>query len=205
MEGDMSGVYDGTIETLSAIIAAVAGEEARESVMAGREHITDASSPAEVALWLKGAMERLDALVPDAERMRIMEACGRGCSRANPADAARAREQREAAASEEAYIAQELAGSYPSTRLERVEGVLYRVYSPRLWPTDPPIRCYCGLAQGLPAGETMSLTYCHCSRAFVRTVWEAALGRTVDVDLLSSAISGADECRFRIRPSEPAG
>jgi hypothetical protein len=60
------------------------------------------------------------------------------------------------------------------------------------------------MVSGLPEGETMSVTYCQCSRAFVQTVWEAALGRPVQVDLLSSAVSGSDECRFRITPS-PAG
>ena len=47
----------------------------------------------------------------------------------------------------------------------------------------------------------MSRTYCHCSKAFVRTLWEAVLGRPVAVELVSSALSGASECEFEIRTS----
>jgi hypothetical protein len=47
----------------------------------------------------------------------------------------------------------------------------------------------------------MSGTHCGRSVGFVRTAWEAVLGLPVDVALLSSAISGSSECRFRITPA----
>ena len=62
------------------------------------------------------------------------------------------------------------------------------------------MRCYCALVKDLPAGEAISQTYCHCSKAFVKTLWEAVLGKPVSVDLLESAVSGASDCRFRITP-----
>jgi hypothetical protein len=51
----------------------------------------------------------------------------------------------------------------------------------------------------------MSRTYCHCSKAFVRTLWEAVMGRPVSIELLESAVSGSGECRFRITASPGLG
>jgi len=49
----------------------------------------------------------------------------------------------------------------------------------------------------------MSQTYCHSSKAFVRTLWETVLDRPLTVEILESAVSGAGECRFRITPLPP--
>jgi len=60
------------------------------------------------------------------------------------------------------------------------------------------LRCYCALIKDLPEGETISQTYCLCSKAFVQTLRETAIDRPVTVEILESAVSGASECRFRI-------
>ena len=64
------------------------------------------------------------------------------------------------------------------------------------------MRCYCALVKALPEDEMVSPTYCHCSKAFVRTLWEAILGRPVAVEPVSSALSGASECEFEIKVSQ---
>jgi predicted hydrocarbon binding protein len=60
------------------------------------------------------------------------------------------------------------------------------------------MRCYCSLFRQLPTEDKVSTTYCNCSRGFVEKYWEAVLQKPVEVDLLKSAISGADECTFAI-------
>jgi len=60
------------------------------------------------------------------------------------------------------------------------------------------MRCYCSLLRGLPADEKISRTYCHCAKGFVRKFWEEVLERPVTVDLVQSAVSGANECKFAI-------
>jgi predicted hydrocarbon binding protein len=60
------------------------------------------------------------------------------------------------------------------------------------------MRCYCGLLRALPEGETVSKTYCNCSKGFVEKYWEAVLQKPVKVDVLQSAVSGASECKFAI-------
>jgi hypothetical protein len=82
------------------------------------------------------------------------------------------------------------------TRLVREGNVLYQFYTPRAFTR--PMRCYCGLLRGLPDGATVSKTYCHCSKGFVKKFWESVLERPVKVELIQSAVSGADECKFAI-------
>jgi hypothetical protein len=194
----MSKAILGMIEQFGAQVEAATGPSVREQVMAGAEAITAKSSGAEVAQWAKGAVERLDALVPEAVRAQIMEDCGVNCARKNLSVIDRAVARRQKYADEEAFLAAEIRKPMPGTRLEREGDTLYQVYTPLAF--SQPMRCYCALVKELPAGETMSPTYCHCSKAFVKALWEAALGRPVGVDLLESAITGAAECRFRITP-----
>jgi predicted hydrocarbon binding protein len=54
------------------------------------------------------------------------------------------------------------------------------------------------LFRQLPTEDNVSITYCNCSRGFVEKYWEAVLQKPVKVDLLKSAISGAEECTFAI-------
>jgi hypothetical protein len=100
-------------------------------------------------------------------------------------------------ATEEAFLEAEVHQPATGTRLEREGNVLHQFYTPRSYPFHPG-RCYCAAVQGLPESETMSANYCQCSRAFVQTVWENALGRSVTVELIKSTLSGADECEFKV-------
>lgn len=194
----MSKALVGMIEELGGQVEALAGKEIRDQVMAGADAITAKTGGAEVARWVRGAMERLDALLPTETAVRIMESCGVNCARRNRLPIDRARARREKAADEEAFLAAELKKPAAGTRLEREGEALYQVYAPQAF--SRPMRCFCALVKELPEGETLSPTYCHCSKAFVRAMWEATLGRPVEVDLVESAISGAAECRFQIRP-----
>ncbi|MEW5871125.1 MAG: hypothetical protein AB1894_17755 [Chloroflexota bacterium] len=98
--------------------------------------------------------------------------------------------------SEGEFLEAELRKPPTGTRLERQGEILYQYYTPGLF--THPMRCYCSLLRGLAPGDSASLTYCQCSRAFVQTYWQAALGRPVQVDLLETCIAGAQACKFAI-------
>jgi len=198
----MSKAVLGMIEQLGGQVEAQAGPAVRDQVMAGAEAITAKTGGAEVAQWVKGAVERLEGLVPPETCVQIMESCGVNCARRNSVAVDRARARRQKAGSEEAYLAAELKKPAAGTRFERDGDTLYQVYTPQAFTR--PMRCYCALVKELPEGETLSPAYCHCSKAFVRTLWEAVLERPVSVDLVESAVSGAAECRFRITPAPRA-
>lgn len=50
------------------------------------------------------------------------------------------------------------------------------------------MRCYFSLVNGLPEGENISITYCNCSRGFVKNFWESVPENPVKVDLIYSAL-----------------
>ena len=77
-------------------------------------------------------------------------------------------------------------------RIVREGNVLYQYYAPPIYR----MRCFCSLVNSLEGN--ISPTYCQCSKAFVRRMWETALERPVKVDLLQSVLTGADECKFAV-------
>ncbi len=187
----------GAIDELAGNVERLAGKQVRDEVMQGSDQLKESSKPEKVAVWVQGAMQRLDTLVDEPTRSQIMGECGRNCARINsrPIKAAIARRAKFDTLDD--FLAAEQSKPPPGTRLLREGNSLYQFYTPSAF--SHPMRCYCSLLRGLPSGETTSLTYCQCSRAFVQKYWEAVVGRPVEVELLRSAVSGAAECSFKIR------
>lgn len=184
------------IKTIEGCVGHFPGEAVRKKVMERGEKITAKSSKAEIAEWVKGAMDRLDALVDERVRAEIMENCGYKCSEVNSRVIEGAKTRRKRCKSEEEFLEAEQQRPLRGTRLVREGNVLYQFYTPRTYAKS--LRCHCGLLRGLPADETISRTYCHCSKGFAKRLWEGALGRPVRVELIYSAVSGADECKFAV-------
>jgi len=164
--------------------------------MAGTESLTPKTRPAEIALWVRDAIDRLDRLAAEDARSKVMENCGVNCAHANGTVVQRGKARRAKHATEETFPAAKVRKPPTGTRLERDGDIRYQVYTPAAF--SHPMPCYCGLLRGLPEGVQVSPTYCHCSRAFVRTYWSEVLGRPVAVDALETAITGSTECRFKI-------
>jgi hypothetical protein len=186
----------GQIEEIGGRIEEFVGAEVREKVMKDSEKVATSSDSKKVALWVKGAMDRLDTLTDFAKREQVMLACGYNCIAINkrPMETARARRQKYP--TEEAFLTAEVQKPPKGFRFEREGNVLTQYYTPRIYGVG--MRCYCSLMRGLPADVRASPTYCHCSRGFVEKYWEGILGRPVRVELGDTAISGADECKFVI-------
>jgi hypothetical protein len=181
--------------TLADHLDCLAGESVCQLVMQGSEKITDATRLERVARWTQGAMARLDALVDEQTRERIMSGRGRHCAQQNVRSAEKVRARRRASGSLDEFLDAEVRMASPGTHLVREGNTLYQSYTPGAYR----IRCYCPLLRKLPDGETVSMTYCQCSQAFVRWNWEYILEQPVDVVLLESCVCGGDECKFVIR------
>jgi hypothetical protein len=192
----MSKKFAGQLNEIGRNVEDLAGYEVRAKVMEGVEGIVNSSNPARVAEWTKSAMDRLDLLTNGATREQIMLNCGYNCSLVNQRPILNARSRRVKFPNEEAFLEAEVKKPPKGMRFERKGDTLIQFYTPLTFGGG--MRCYCSLLRGLPAGQTASLTYCQCSRGFVQKYWEAALGRPVEVDLVESAVSGAEECKFVI-------
>jgi len=66
----------GMIRELEGNIGKLAGEDVKKRVMAGSELLTEKMDKKKMAKWVKEAMDRLDSLVDEGTRTRIMENCG---------------------------------------------------------------------------------------------------------------------------------
>jgi len=190
----------GQLDAIQENIDALAGEAVRQEVMTGRETLKDSTKPEKIAAWVQGAMARLDSLVDAETRAAIMTRCGHNCAEHNATAIERGRKRRAKFPTLAAFLAAEEASPSAGTRLERAEGVIYQYYTPRAF--THPMRSNCSLLRGLPDDQTVSPTYCQCSRGFVEKYWEAIIGAPVQVDLLASVVAGADECQFAIHLAE---
>jgi len=164
--------------------------------MEDSEKLTASTSKTKIASWVKGAMDRLDALVDEKTRTNIMENCGYSCALHNKAVIERAKSKRKKYKGLEEFLEAEQKNPMAGTKLAREGDNLLWYFTPRSFRT--PMRCFCGLLRGLPQNEKISRSYCNCSKGFVKKYWEGVLGRPVDVDMLQSAVSGAKECKFSI-------
>jgi hypothetical protein len=184
------------LEQIRGEVVAHAGEATGGRVMEGSEKITAKTRSQEVALWVKGAMDRFDRLADDESKARAMTACGLNCSVINHAAIERGLARRVKFETEEGFLVAELAKPPAGTRMEREGDILYQIYTPASFRKG--MRCFCSLMFGLPESVQASRTYCLCSRAFVKAYWSEVLGRPVEVEVLETAISGGTECRFKI-------
>jgi hypothetical protein len=184
----------GPITELGATIGRFASEKARDRIMAGSEGVAEGSGEA-VTAWLRGAIDRLDALVDEETRVQIMEQMGFNCAEMNRSHIERALAKRNAFETLEAFLEAEERKPQPGTRLVRDGDVVYQHYRPL---QAFGRRCFCSLWRGLGDDENVSLTWCQCSKGFVIKLWEAYVGSPVKVDLVESCIAGAEECKFVI-------
>jgi hypothetical protein len=184
------------IENLRRNLEHYATREAKEKVLEGCEKMAKTSDPVKIALWVQGAMKRLDRAVDRKTRSRIMEKCGNACAEANHATVDRVVAKREKYGSLEEFLVAEKDQALPGMRLERRGNIIYQYYMPQSFRF--PGRCFCSLLRGLPPGETVSETYCQCSRGFAQKMWERVLGKPVKVEVLETAVTGAKECQFKI-------
>jgi hypothetical protein len=165
-------------------------------VMDGSEQITEKTDKKKIAQWTKSAMERLDASVDEKTRVKVMQHCGYNCAKKNHKVIDRAVERRKKYSSIDDFLAAEQQKPMKGTKLSREGNILYQFYTPQAFTR--PMRCYCGLFRGLPPEDTVSITYCNCSKGFVEKYWETVLQKPIKVELMHSAISGAKECKFAI-------
>jgi hypothetical protein len=182
------------ITELGRIVGRFVGEEAKAKIMEGSEGIGDASAE-EVATWLRGVMDRLDALVDEETRTQIMENMGLNCAQVNSSHIDTALAKRRQFETLEAFLEAEEKDPSKGSRIVREGDTIYQYYDPR---AGFGVRCFCSLWRGLQDDQNASLTWCQCSKAFVAKLWEAYMGRPARVELIESSIAGAKECKFAV-------
>ncbi len=175
----------------------IAGEKVHDKVMEGVDTIVKSTDMEAISLWMKDAIDRLDAGTTPEKCSQIMGACGRSCYTAHAKMVAAYKTRRMKYKTEAEFLQAELKRTVKNNRLElKDKNTLIQYYTPRGMKSNE--RCFCSLVKNLPQGTAMSPTYCQCSRSFIQNQWENALGRPLKVEVKETALSGADECKFVI-------
>jgi predicted hydrocarbon binding protein len=202
-DADMTETDLRIVDGFDGVLRCYAGKKVRDEVMEGSDLLTSSTESHDFAEWVKGAMIRLDEVVDQGTRERIMRDCGRQCSLEYKEIIQSVKERRKKYERLDDFLDSEIETHFPGMRLEREGDVLYQIYDPASF--DKPLRCYCNILRSLSSNEMVSLTYCHCSEGFIKSYWEQVLDRDVRVEILESVISGGKECKFAIHLPEDAG
>ena len=207
---------------------AALGEEARRAILAGGDELCDASSPRDIIAWTRAVVDRLQSGAGPQNTERLLSACACQYPQPSLADVrARYAESGDVAAAHqmlqsrfEAFLEKDL-GLESGLRKEIVArgwglaGVLEgRTILATKMPKSGPVReyfaerdgrrrralyCHCPRVRLAPLlDETLPRTYCCCGAGFYKGIWEHILGRPVRVEVLSSVLSGDEQCSVAI-------
>lgn len=142
-------------------------------------------NPLKRAQWVKETIHKLDTYTDEETRTEIMHKNGVNCANHNQRIIKSAINRRAKYKTLDAFLEAEMKKPPTGTSLEK-EGESYILcYLPQ--QLSRPMRCFCELVNSLPMDETISLTYCQCSVAFVETWWSGIIGKQVKVELIESA------------------
>ncbi|HSV73536.1 MAG TPA: DUF6144 family protein [Chthonomonadales bacterium] len=168
-------------------------EETAAAVLEGGEALPGTPRPEITTAWMRGAMERMDALLDSDTRRDVREACA--CclggkrlqlSRAIARDHATF-EDRLAAANRTPFV-------FGHSVTQEPDGRVLVCFAPE---GLPEYRCVC--LRG--AKEPISPTYCQCCGGHIKHHLQIALGRKLECEVRSSALAsgGREVCSFRYR------
>lgn len=198
----------GWLEKFKAALERFVGGSVKRQVLEDGRAVSAKSSPKRKAEWVKEAMERLDALVPDSETHREILLC---CSHRFP----KTRVMKLKRAYQKHGDIDELLKlmhtdtswnglsyyEYP----ERKGNIIYVTkipFAPQKFEaaTDPASKrrayCHCGWIKA--STDRISKTFCYCGSGWYKTLWEGILDKPVRVDVMTTIESGGDACSFAI-------
>lgn len=131
--------------------------------------------------WLTDLFDAIDTEVDSKTKMKLLEACGRGCYRRFPF--------KQEIAKKGAGNVDSLIQAYKENFEAWREGNLVHI---RYGETSKG--CYCPAAKNRPARPND--LHCECTRTAHQTIFETALSRHVQVDIVESVRRGGKTCHF---------
>ena len=132
--------------------------------------------------WVGDLLDGAEAELPRALQVKLMEACGRGCFRRHEFKRAIAEQGR-------GDVDRLIAAYRKNFEVWRDGDAVHVRYG------EVSSRCYCPVVQERP-GKTNDL-HCECTRATHQSIFETALGRPVEVEILETLRRGGRTCHFR--------
>jgi len=162
-------------------------------ILEGAEEIGNDAGAGAVASWMRGAMERMDAILDEGTRYAVRQGCA-CCLGGKRRTQARAIAASGATLEERLHAIDETHMCYFQGVRMLEDGRIRVSYFPEGWDHYP---CPC-LRE---AQEPLSITYCYCCGGHVKHHMETALERALEVEVISSSLSsgGKQPCVFALR------
>lgn len=173
----------GKIGNLAKNIEKETNRDVVEKVMQDIDQFNSASSRAEKAEWIKGAIERLEQEVGKEKSIKIMEKCGRECCGQKHSE--HAKQLMNESKSIEEFL----------NKLSR-GGVKFKLKDKNT-VVGEYTKCYCSMVNQT-SRPFSSKIYCYCGIGHIKQQFESAFGKPVEVELVQSVITGAKRCEFII-------
>lgn len=154
-------------------------------VMQDIDQFNSASSRVEKVEWIKEAIKRLEQQVGKKESIKIMENCGRDCCMGCRREHTKFKTLMSESKSIEEFLNKVSAG-----------GINYKLKDKNTIIGEYN-KCYCSLVKQTKKPFQNKL-YCQCGVGHIRQLFESALKKPVEVELVQSVITGAKICEFII-------
>lgn len=133
-----------------------------------------------VQQWVCNLMTAMEPL-PPAQREQMLESCGRGCARRGAIALAK-KHQGDLAAFLTGFEEELGAGN-----VRRDEDGIFVRYE----------KCYCPMVGS--AAVPVPGSFCHCSRGWLREMFETVTGKPARVEILQTVRRGGPDCRFSVK------
>jgi predicted hydrocarbon binding protein len=169
----------------------IAGKEPSSVLDTDLSEYQKLKTPLQKARFIKALMDDLIDKTSKAKAKRIMRECGytyqSGVSQCvGEPIVKKAKKLYKESKNISEFLAKLNANHIGGGHLRLKQGVVEASYD----------RCYCGAVS--KAKERIPLTYCYCATGWYKRVFEEALSKPVEVEVLQAIANGADRCEFRI-------
>lgn len=160
-----------------------ANEDIRNKVLEGCETITAKTSKIKRAEMMMEVMNRMEKYIDKDTAIKIREKCA--CKPKNFLKIST--EILEKHPYIEDYL-NELQKTHYAGNLRIEENIIYCNFGSG--------KCVCGMVKA--AKEPIPILWCQCCKGHVRWLFEGTLKSLLKIEMLSSVVSGSDDCRFKI-------
>jgi len=121
----------GVLIAMENCLEQIAGKSVAAKVMEGSEQMTEKTDKKKIAQWVKGVIERLDTMVDEETRSKVMQNCGYNCANKNQKIIERAVVRRRKFTNVEDFLAAEQKNPMKGTKLAREGKILFQFYTPQ--------------------------------------------------------------------------
>ncbi len=159
------------------------GEDIRDKVLENCETITAKTNKIKRAEIMRDVMIRMDELVDKDTAIRIRENCA-----CKPKEFLKTSiEIYEKNPNIEEFI-KELEKTHFAGKLKFDNNIIYCNFGTG--------KCVCGMVKS--AKQLIPILWCECCKGHVRWLFEGTLKKPLNIEMISSVVSGADDCSFKI-------